>query len=410
MKPIFPFSSRPLTAAILALSLSGAVAPQAILAQPTPQQEQVEEQRAMEAMKKDAVALGKTDPKGAAALIADFVQEHPRLNPEARFNLLTYTQVTLLEQSKQSAAAVQLLDALIKEARARLEQGAPAEFLVRPQSVKVRVLSAAKIYPAAAQVFAGAADWQRVVDLLAAPGALRVSIGNAALGVHLDALRNNDQQDVASEKILALFDSEPLLLTGRYRTQKFDLVPRLVTILLAQKKNEAALSWAKVAYLLAPFDNASIEQSNKLLAQSWGIDNFATLRAFTRAQEAALDSEDAKKNPLFAVPLPPQVLAMQDELRARATKLASTSATRHDAVSLFLLSEDWHAAMQTALAMWRDDPANNAGIGEINRVFKATDLSPVSGNAFIAFLDDAKGDNPVKTFLDAHPPLAAKTQ
>lgn len=409
MNPIFSPIRSSLAAILIALSVSATLAPQPIFAQPTPQQEQTRTREELKKVREQAQAMRKTDPKGAAELIKQFVQTH-QLDPDDRLDVLVYAQTDLLEESGQQKEAVQMLDFLIKESTTRVADGASPTVVVRPQSVKMRVLSGQKKYDEAVQVLAPDADWQRIEGMMSAPGAMEVAVASAAVGVYLDALQSDGKHEVASTKILQLLQSAPMLITGTQSTVKSDLVPRLVRALNAQNKNELALSWAKVAYLMATFDNASIEQSNKLLAQSWGIDNFATLRAFTRAQEAALDSEEAKKNPLFAVPLPPQVLAIQDELRARATKLASARASRHDAVSLFLLSEDWHAAMETALAMWRDDPANNAGIGEINRVFKAADLSPASGNAFIAFLDDAKGDNPVKAFLEAHPPRAGATQ
>ncbi len=58
--------------------------------------------------------------------------------------------------------------------------------------------------------------------------------------------------------------------------------------------------------------------------------------------------------------------------------------------------------MQRAQDVWLKDPQSAKGAQEVGRVFKAADLSPTRGNAFVAYVTGGGEVNPLKEFLLEH--------
>jgi len=152
--------------------------------------------------------------------------------------------------------------------------------------------------------------------------------------------------------------------------------------------------------VLANFDNAAIARSTKLLARAWAKSgDLEALRDFTRAQ----NGDASVKNPLDAIALP--AIASDKATGAALTQLAGeweNNGRVHDAISAYVLTGQWLTAMQRAQGVWLKDPQSAAGAQEVGRVFKAADLAPTRGNAFVAYVTGGGEANPLKEFLQEH--------
>lgn len=166
------------------------------------------------------------------------------------------------------------------------------------------------------------------------------------------------------------------------------LIKLLIEQLRGSGQVEQALRWAKLNFVLAPYDEKALRTATQTLSELWAAQDAAA-----RTQELAEAMQDpAKPNPLRAIKLPefdPEALAQQ----------ATTAQNPPERISVSLLSGDTQGAMIEAQRMVLSAPTAPAGLLEVCRVFKARDLNLKRANAFLDYMKTGEGVNPVTEFL-----------
>jgi len=204
----------------------------------------------------------------------------------------------------------------------------------------------------------------------------------------------------ATPVLLQALTQMPGLLSGQGQMGDGSLYENLVAHLLQDGRKDEALQWAKLQYVLCPFDTAALERSTKLLARAWAAnDSFAAIAAFSTAQ-----SDKSAPNPLSEVRLPvldARVLQEQQARLAALTGKAATPAVVSDLITLDLALGRTGAAMQRARRLLQERLDSPVGAQEVARVFKAADLNTLSANEFLAYLQ-GKGTNPFPAFSEKY--------
>lgn len=220
-----------------------------------------------------------------------------------------------------------------------------------------------------------------------------------------DPKRKNEPTKLVEQ----LVRSSPLFLSsGRPETQGW-VFERMVDGLIAQDKAKEALGWAKLGYMMAPFESGAMEKATRLITKAWTADDdYQAIAAFGKAQSDA-SPEARAANPLSKIALPQVVDEMQPQIRALAEKLAADAKVEtdrlreRDLVGLYILQKQWLGAMKQAQRLLRENIESADGAREVARVLKANDLSTARSNAFIALLQGkGEGKNPVKEFQQEH--------
>ena len=176
------------------------------------------------------------------------------------------------------------------------------------------------------------------------------------------------------------------------------MAPEMARVLIEQGKNAQALSYAKLAWMLAEFKTQSINDATKALLEVWARSDEGGKKseAFVAAQT---DAE--APNPLRDIPLPPLSSA---ELEAQ---LARTKSGSEERVTLLLAAGEFRRAMLEARGMMLNRPDSPEGVEQVARVFKAADGKLVRANAFVAWVKAPEGPNPILAFLREYAPDAA---
>ncbi len=175
---------------------------------------------------------------------------------------------------------------------------------------------------------------------------------------------------------------------------------RLIDALAKAGREPEALSWGKLFFAEAAFDQASIERATKALGGVWARGNdLAKVRAFAVAQAGG---EGAAASPLAGVSFPKFEAngAVAAQLKALRTLQANGAWRGRVApiITLEIALQQWRAAMEDAQGLLLEDASAPDGPQQVARVFKAKDGSVARANAFLAYLQD-KAPNPVPAFL-----------
>jgi len=181
----------------------------------------------------------------------------------------------------------------------------------------------------------------------------------------------------------------------------------IIDQLLALKRTEEALSWAKLRFMLCDFNRPAISRSLKSLARVWkqqGAPGEAALAAFKLTLE-----DPSKPNPLRAVALP-----RFDQ--GQMALLTRSSLASDPSINVRLLTGAYDEAMKAAyVALLK--PVKPAAIAPIirgiARVFKAADLNLHRGNLFAATFATGEGADLVQRFVvesTAKPPARSRTE
>ena len=175
------------------------------------------------------------------------------------------------------------------------------------------------------------------------------------------------------------------------------MAPEMARVLIEQEKNAQALSYAKLAWMLAEFKTQSINDATKALLEVWARSDEGGQKseAFVAAQTDA----DAP-NPLRDIALPPLSAA---DLEAQ---LARTPSGSEERVTLLLAAGEFRRAMLEARGMMLNRPDAPEGVEQVARVFKAADGKLVRANAFVAWVKAPEGPNPILAFLREYAPDA----
>ncbi len=175
---------------------------------------------------------------------------------------------------------------------------------------------------------------------------------------------------------------------------------RLVDALSKAGREPEALSWGRLFFAEAAFDQSSIERATKSLGGVWAKGNdLAKVRAFAVAQAGG---EGAAASPLTGVAFPKFEAngAVAAQLKALRT-LQANGPWRGRVASIITLEialQQWRGAMEDAQGLLVEDASAPDGPQQVARVFKAKDGLVVRANVFLAYLQD-KAPNPVPAFL-----------
>lgn len=389
---------------LLGLSALSAGVALPVYAQPSLPAKALSDQSDYDSTLKQARVLEKTDPAAAVELLQKFAGNHPTLDPGVRVTLLSDAANITFDSVKDKDRALTIANQSLGEAKTAVDAGASDFLILRASLVKARILMDMGQTEAAQGLLSD--NWEKYGALIEAPDAWTRSYGDSAFRLLMSSYARAKQPQVAVEKLESWMRANPsVVVTNRANVLKF-----MVDNLVSAGKPKEALSWARVSFMMADFDNKDIESSTRLLAKSWVADkNLDALRDFTAAQSGEGDAK--AKNPLQEVELPPLIkeAAIQQGLRAQATLWSKAGWQRAgDMIGAYLLTGQEGLAMERAHALWSNNPQGKTGTQEIGRVFKAVDLDTTRGNRFVSFVAGTTGSaDPVAAFMVEHP--ASKT-
>lgn len=174
---------------------------------------------------------------------------------------------------------------------------------------------------------------------------------------------------------------------------------RLISDLAQEGRDKEALSWGKLYFAEAAFDQNTIQNASKTLSGVWAKgDDLAQVRAFAAAQA---EGNDPRANPLTGVAFP------AFETTEALVALKDLKTLQHNGpwrgrvapiITLEIALGQWRAAMKDAQGLILEDPGAPDGPQQVARVFKAKDGSVARANAFLSYLLN-KAPNPVPAFL-----------
>ncbi|MDQ3815419.1 MAG: hypothetical protein M3347_15990 [Armatimonadota bacterium] len=336
--------------------------------------------------------LEQTDPKRAIAQYEQYWQNHPDLYPGVAALLRSHQADLLYNNLKNPTAALQLLDEAVASFR-ETTQPAPGVTTPAPPLPLSLVRSKAQILASENRLQEATALWSENVDSLISQagqgGAGNLRSTMRMVQQYLTLLERTGKSREVTNVLGRVLREVPRLMSGEGQEPPGSLYERLVSQLLTAKRPDEALRWAKLQYVLCPFDKEALERATRLLARVWASqDSFASVAAFAKAQE-----EPGAPNPLATVPLPEWDPATLQQVRAQPQLGPS------ERVTLLLATEDWHEAMLQARRALMTDLTNEQGVRDVARVFKAKDLTVGRANQFLQFLQNGEGTNPVRQFL-----------
>lgn len=322
----------------------------------------------------------KTDPKAALAGARAWLGAHPNLAKDDPYTLSqVYEWLGWLHRVElhDYPGSQQVLDegiALLSTSFERqLIVGQKAQFLVWDNKA-----GQAEALLAREWALAQGGDIRRV-DSLARP--------------YVQLLQNSNRSAQAAAMLRELQEKYP----GNVNWFPFEWMPRL--LVESQSKagaGDEALSWAKLFWMAAPFREDRVNESTQLLLQAWKAADLTPAKgaAFLKAQEDA-----GAPNPLRDVSLP----AFQPEMMAAQLAEFNSPRLAHEHITLRIIQGDWHQAMLEARAHMVANIDDPGAALQVCRVFKAADLNIVRANAFLQYLKDGQGQNPIAAFLKEHP-------
>lgn len=337
------------------------------------------DQKAWDALRQANAELEKTDPAAALAQYRQFMAR-PALAPFVGIRVVRDMAQLYLTGLRNAAKAHELWDWGIKRYATHPAMGD----LVADKAWAL--LNARQPAEAAALVRAHREQLMQGWQQVAMP----------ALQAFSDALKQQDTSAGREEQIAALREmllQFPSLLGGPIQFYDW-LYNDLTEALIKQKRGEEALGWARLRFMLAPYESDAVERASRTLVSVWSAvePGGKSLGAFAEAQR-----DGAKLNPLAQVKLP----SVQAEvLRERMKSLPDDQMPQRIALLLWL--GETRAAMMAAQKMWLGQPEGAAateGIRQVMRVFKAHDLNLKRSNAFLKFVKTNQGENPLKAFM-----------
>jgi hypothetical protein len=209
---------------------------------------------------------------------------------------------------------------------------------------------------------------------------------------YVRALRAGGQHDAIVELVTPMWMDK--LRTMYYPSRITD---DLTGALAAQGKVDAALGYAKMGWMLASFDKAPMDYTSQVLVKTWVSKETgrADIEAFAKAQTDAMAA-----NPLKDVATP---FISEEEMRAQLRRPGDVKNDDHQRITIFISAGKWREAMLAARALSRKSPGSTKGVLQACRIFKAYDLNLVRANAFLEWMKNPEGDNPVDAFLEEHP-------
>ena len=190
---------------------------------------------------------------------------------------------------------------------------------------------------------------------------------------------------------------------GDYRGRQ--LPGEWVKVLTLLAREGEALGYARVGWMVAPFEEKELNAASTLVVKTWGATDGdgSKTEAFIKAQTDA-----SVANPLRDVKLPVfDEKVLQEQVLQEQVSLAKTP---QEKITLLILQEQWRRAALTARGLMIERPDSPEGVMQVARVMKAADGNLVRANAFIEWVKKPQGANPLLGFLDQHKDAEAPTE
>ncbi|WP_157947530.1 hypothetical protein [Abditibacterium utsteinense] len=345
----------------------------------------------------------KNKPQEAVAQLQEFYtgrKLHPILAAEVVLQVAEITRTQL----KQPDEAMKMLDAAWQGAKANSNPAQPVEVMYL-EGLAGALLSQKK-----------AADTQRLlqenfktIEAAATCGHPHLEVFASRCLEHLsDAQNALRPADAKPDDTIALLENAfremPVFLNPERQKasnwQEGWMYERLVAALSEAGREADALSWGKLFFAEAAFDQASIQRATKALGGVWARGNdLAKVRAFAVAQAGG---EGAAPSPLAGVAFPKFEADGAVAARLKSLRGLQAQGTWRGRVAPIITLEialgQWRSAMENAQGLLLEDASAPDGPQQVARVFKAKDGSVARANGFLAYLQN-KAPNPVPAFL-----------
>ena len=167
------------------------------------------------------------------------------------------------------------------------------------------------------------------------------------------------------------------------------LAELMVEQLLLNNRLDEAMSWARLNFMVAPYNEKSLQQATQLVVKVWTARHPAPAKIQELSE--AMQNPD-KPNPLREVALPVWGDGVLEKQLAQAR-------TPDERIALMIAGDDLRGAMVEAQQWMVKAPTSPAPVLGVARVFKAADLNVKRANAFLLYHQSGQGQNPMTEFL-----------
>lgn len=342
-------------------------------------------------------------PQEAVAQLQTFYTARP-LHPILAAEVVLQVAEITRTQLKQPGEAMKMLSAGLQAAKEKPDAALPVEvmylegeaatLLDQKKAVEAQTLLRANL----ASIEAAAKCGHPHLEQFASRALQRLSDAQNAL--RPDGAKPDDTITLLQS---ALRQMPVFLNPERQKSINYQegwMYERLIDALAKAGREAEALSWGKLFFGEAAFDQASIERATKALSGVWARGNdLAKVRAFAVAQGGG---EGAAPSPLAGVAFPKFEAGGGAVAQLKVLKEQQAQGPWRGRVapiiSLEIALGQWRAAMEEAQGLLIEDAGAPDGPQQVARVFKAKDGSVVRANAFLAYLQN-KAPNPVPAFL-----------
>ena len=386
------------SSALLLFVAAGAVL-NAPLVQAQPQPVAVtrtDEQVRLEFFKAKIEPLLATDPAAALPVTQSFLADHPALDPAQSTYLIldvayqVYAQVPPEKRHQTAEPILALLDAGQKLWPPVADPGAGGAALdgrSNLQKMAVRIELGENQLPAAQKRLESA--W---------PLAL-----NHFVADWVKLRRDLYVQQGKEAEVIPMIRATLLQRLQIYQSFDLSLCQMMASELSARGQDEEALKWAKLNFVLCPYEQGPLQDAAQLLAQTWLAKDLSptTAKAFAVAQ-----TEEEAPNPLQEIALP-KLEAPFTEAMAAALGPAKTRGDLGTVVGLLLLEGDTRSAMLSARTQLVASAGSPESLRQVARVFKARDLNLVRANQFLLAYQNGQDTNPLPAFFRDAPATEA---
>jgi hypothetical protein len=323
-----------------------------------------------------------TDPANGIAATKDYLAKNPQLALSTRATMERLMALTYLAKLNDPKSGLAVLDAGM------------AEVTKAPPSADQNT-ALATLLIAEARIFTNDRQDQQAVDLMDKnmPAMLKsrsdvLHEGLVIYGKALDQLKQSKKMIPVIEQALVV---NPAFMEDSW------MMGQLVNNLAAQGQGDVALGYARLGWMVCPFDTKSISAATNIITATWLA---ADLNAGKGNAFIAAQNDSKLENPLTAVKLPTLDGAALDA--AMGNLPASDTDGR---ITILLAQGKMRDAMLAARRGLLEHPSsdNSGAILEMARVFKAADLNLVRANAFLQYFQSGKGANPLDDFFKQFP-------
>lgn len=384
-------------------------------ANPATGQETLRQQYAMlAAVRKEVKEWETTQPQKAIDRYQKFWEDNPKLLPAVSAEVCTIIADLYYTGLKNTPKALEVCDWAIGELKTSHER-------IRPVTIKAKILVATLRTDEAVQWIEK--NWSLM--LLNGP-----NWTERLLECYETALKQQTKTDRYFEQIEGTFRRLPVYLGDESWSAGVALYRGIIQMLAARQRPADALAWAKLRFVLCPYDEESMGRSITSCQELMGMQPLAPKSVtVTESAEPGKRKFGESTNPAPAtsvtiLELPAEAQARikqrllniaypdaaldRDAIADRLTKLErKTEQQRIERITLQLVLGRYRAAMDEAQLYRKEMPTSPNGVKQVARVLKAADMDLNRANAFIVFAKTGKGADPIPAFNKQFPTESA---